>query len=268
MPINCSSESLIGLPFIELLRPEACTISGYESAETPKAPRPGTPKSRTRASSQAAPFPASAPSSPVMMRATSSCLLRALIVSGLSGASDKALTLARKTWGNRAAHTAPWGASNFPPMTPANPCTAPSLAFARDMPPSREAIAKSSRASRFAGWRQAVRRERAARRAPSLARASVMGVPRWDTRGSMHWVRASRPECAVTVAGADTMRAGSTRATAGIIRGLRSDTFTPWAVLRTTLFFVTSLPVPAVVGTATQGRGRASSGCPFPTTSR
>ena len=57
-------------------------------------------------------------------------------------------------------------------------------------------------------------------------------------------------------------------ATSGYIRGSRNETFTPASGRPMTALRVTSAPVPAVVGSATRGRGAASSGRPRPTTSR
>lgn len=43
----------------------------------------------------------------------------------------------------------------------------------------------------------------------------------------MFWQSASRPVCAVTCGGTETVSSGSISATVGIMRGLRIDTLTP-----------------------------------------
>ena len=50
-----------------------------------------------------------------------------------------AATFTVQQWGNSAAQMAPWGACKSPPNVPEKPCTAPSLALARDKPPQRRA---------------------------------------------------------------------------------------------------------------------------------
>ena len=57
------------------------------------------------------------------------------------------VTLTSTTAASSAAQIAPCAASTRPPITPANPCTAPSFAFARDIPPSRLHSAMSVRAA-------------------------------------------------------------------------------------------------------------------------
>src|SRR5512136_88607 len=69
----------------------------------------------------------------------------------------------------------------------------------------------------------------------------------------MAWVRASKPVAAVISRGMETVRRGSTRATLGIIIGLAISIFTSRSVSVMIVNWVTSLPVPAVVGTAIRG---------------
>ena len=61
------------------------------------------------------------------------------------------------------------------------------------------------------------------------------------------------PLAAVTGGGQDTVSSGSTSATRGIISGLRRLALIRCAGEASTALAVTSAPVPAVVGTATQG---------------
>ena len=69
----------------------------------------------------------------------------------------------------------------------------------------------------------------------------------------MSWVSASRPVEAVIADGRPCVSSGSTRAIRGNIDGLRRLTLTAWAGEAITALRVTSAPVPAVVGMATQG---------------
>ena len=59
---------------------------------------------------------------------------------------SSALIFASITSGRKRAHRAPCGACSIPPSGPANPCTAPSAAFARANPPKRLANDIPSRA--------------------------------------------------------------------------------------------------------------------------
>ena len=81
-------------------------------------------------------------------------------------------------------------------------------------------------------------------------------------------MRASRPLAAVTGGGHETVSSASTRATRGIISGLRRLALTRCDGTASTALAVTSAPVPAVVGTATQGTAGRVMACPDPTTSR
>ena len=106
------------------------------------------------------------------------------------------------------------------------------------------------------------RSDRAERRTPSRARASVNGLARRDSSGSMSWDSASMPLAAMVDPGRPTSRSGSTTATFGSSNGLRRLALTP-SPARTALR-VTSEPVPAVVGTATKGRPGRTIGRPAP----
>ena len=96
----------------------------------------------------------------------------------------------------------------------------------------------------------------------------MTGVARTETNGSRHWVSASRPLAAVTGGGHDAVSSGSTSATRGIISGLRRLALSRCSGTASTALAVTSAPVPAVVGTATQGAAGRVIFCPEPTTSR
>ena len=82
----------------------------------------------------------------------------------------------------------------------------------------------------------------------------------------MSWESASIPLVAMVSWGTPTSRSGSTTATFGSSSGLRRLALTPPP--ESTELRVTSEPVPAVVGTATQGSPGASIGRPAPITSR
>ena len=81
-------------------------------------------------------------------------------------------------------------------------------------------------------------------------------------------MRASRPLAAVTGGGQETVSSGSTSATRGIIIGLRRLALSRCSGTASTALAVTSAPVPAVVGTATNGRAGWVIFWPAPTTSR
>src|SRR5579862_2447790 len=103
---------------------------------------------------------------------------------------------------------------------------------------------------------------------PSIQYGSTRGLARALTYGSMSCVRASRPVLAVTAGGSPYVNSGSSSATRGSISGLRMLAFTPCSVDPRTALRVTSLPVPAVVGTAINGSGVTVMIRPFPTPSR
>jgi hypothetical protein len=108
----------------------------------------------------------------------------------------------------------------------------------------------------------------AACRSPAAARQSVSAFARTETKGSRHWLSASRPLAAVTGGGQLMVSSGSTIATRGIISGLRRLALTRWAGEVSTALAVTSAPVPAVVGTATSGTEGLVIFRPAPMTSR
>ena len=101
-----------------------------------------------------------------------------------------------------------------------------------------------------------------------MASASVSGDAWPQTYGSRHWVSASSPLAAVTFGGQSRVSSGSTSATRGIIDSLRRLALRPCSGEASTAFAVTSAPVPAVVGTATNGTDGRVMGRPWPITSR
>eukprot|EP00982_Pelagococcus_subviridis_P002853 21991-Pelagococcus_subviridis.AAC.4 len=124
----------------------------------------------------------------------------------------------------------------------------------------------SSRAATSSGHSNARRSDRAPALIPEMATASVSGFDALLTYGSTHCVSASSPVCAVTLAGIDRVSSGSITQTSGSMNACRMETFLSPA--SKTLFFVTSAPGPAVVGTAMNGAARRVSGRARPTTSR
>ncbi len=138
----------------------------------------------------------------------------------------------------------------------------------RAMPLQRLASAMSARAALSVPSRKARRSAVAARPIPPSHNASVIGFARHDTYASMSCVSASSPVVAVSAGGRSSVSEGSTIANRGRSDGPRRLTFTPCARDAITEFRVTSLPVPAVVGMATQGSAGFSSGRPRPITSR
>ena len=85
------------------------------------------------------------------------------------------------------------------------------------------------------------------------ASGSVRAVALRETYASMPCVKVSTPTCAVSAGGIDSVSSKSTSATVG--KKWRSSIiiFTSRAVSVMTATFVTSLPVPAVVGITTSG---------------
>ena len=79
---------------------------------------------------------------------------------------------------------------------------------------------------------------------------------------------ASMPELAVTFLGQPSVNSGSTIEMVATILSLRMERLKPAVNDPITEFLVTSLPVPAVVGTAMKGTGSFSTFLPLPTTSR
>jgi hypothetical protein len=263
-----SGPSTTGLPRVLLAAAALATISSASAARTPRPASPGTPSSSTVVRIHSTPSATDASASPVSSRAAVRYLASALSPASPASPARSAATFASTTAASSAAQTAPCGAAVRPPLTPAKPCTAPSLALARAIPPSSPHSAMSVRAARSVPSAYAVRSPVAARRNPSAAHRSVNGLAIGDTSGSRHWVSASSPLAAVTAGGQPTVSSGSTRATAGSIGRPRMLTLIRCSGTASTAFAVTSEPVPAVVGTATQGAVGPVTGRPAPTTSR
>ena len=85
------------------------------------------------------------------------------------------------------------------------------------------------------------------------ASASVIGCARLEIYASIACVNASTPTAAVKWGGVVTDNSGSTSATAGSKHALLSIILTLRSVSVSTVTFVTSLPVPPVVGIAIKG---------------
>ena len=104
------------------------------------------------------------------------------------------------------------------------------------------------RASLLEPSRQAVSRFSMMMRTASTAKRSAMGW--WFTlqKPSRAWARASRPVFMVVRGGTVMVRDGSTMAAVGMKRGLLMVRFSLPRLMTET--WVTSAPVPAVVGTA------------------
>ncbi len=100
------------------------------------------------------------------------------------------------------------------------------------------------------------RRYSATRRAPSSAIASDAGLASAQCSESTACESASMPVAAVSAGGIDSVRSGSTSATRGQIRGSNRFIFLWRSVSVMIAEGETSLPVPAVVGTASDGEGR------------
>ena len=130
--------SATGFPFMLELSLLFAMTSAKSSSFSPNDPSPGTPQSFTSFTIHATPSSTVASGFPVTTRATSSYLFRYFAaISGSSFATRpfSASTFVTQQWGKSAAQMAPCGAWSRPPSVPENPCTAPSLAFARLKPP-------------------------------------------------------------------------------------------------------------------------------------
>ena len=97
--------------------------------------------------------------------------------------------------------------------------------------------------------------------------ASVKGEAPVEVKASSSWVTASIPSPAITAGGQPARRSGSRIATRATRRSSRNDFLnggapgaTPGRRPESTAFFVTSLPVPAVVGHGDERRGRPGVG--------
>ena len=134
-------------------------------------------------------------------------------------------------------------------------------------PPNRLASARSSRmpGSAIPSWyaRPAIVAER---RIPSRASASLNGLARRDSKGSMSWDSASIPLAAMVGRGSRPADLDRHQRPWAACSGLRRLALTPPP--DNTELRVTSEPVPAVVGTATQGSPGLVIGRPAPMTSR
>ena len=100
-------------------------------------------------------------------------------------------------------------------------------------------------------------------RAASTASVSETGLEFTFQMDSSEWESASSAELRVTAAGAESVSDGSTSAASGHVCSVCSEYFLGVAELRSqsVAHGVTSLPVPAVVGTAMSGNACATSGC-------
>ena len=136
-------------------------------------------------------------------------------------------------------------------------CTMPTMAFENAAPAISEASARLVRASVSAPLRQAVGRFAAISSTAFAANASDTGFFWMDVCASTAWVSASMPVVAVSFGGSDEVSAGSRMATCGTSLYEVNDSFACLCVSATTATSVTSLPVPAVVGTAMNG-GRSA----------
>mmetsp|Transcript_36171 Transcript_36171/g.93937 ORF Transcript_36171/g.93937 Transcript_36171/m.93937 type:complete len:330 (-) Transcript_36171:618-1607(-) len=242
---------------------------GTSASASPYVASPGTSSAATRSSIHGSASSADALGRPVSVWATMSYEAReaCALASPACDSSSRTFRFMRVQGASSAAHTAPCGAGKAPPITPAKPCTAPSLEFASARPPSRLHKHMPSRASMSpAPLSYARRRQAAPYFIPCNASASVTGLALLETKGSMHWMSASRPVAAVTAGGSSSVSSGSTTATAGNMNGLRIDTLRSPAPI--TALRVTSAPGPAVVGTATNRALGCVSAWPRPTTSR
>ena len=135
----------------------------------------GPPAGRREGARPTRPRPAAeADGSPVSRRATRT---NRSSRSASPPRASSARTFALMTCGSSAAHTAPCGAGNRPPMGAANPCTAPRAALARASPPKRLPSAMSVRASRSLPSAHGAAQARAPRAASASRQiASVSGL--------------------------------------------------------------------------------------------
>ena len=162
------------------------------------------------------------------------------------------------------------------------PWTAPRPALARAIPEQQAAhdIDARSVALAEAGspcTAAACQRGRApaAEARPARAMASVKGEAPVEVNASRSCVTASMPSPAITAGGQVARRSGSRIAIRATRRSSRKDFLnggasspTPGRRPERTAFLVTSLPVPAVVGTARNGVAGPVYGTPRPTPSR
>src|SRR5579862_8846490 len=169
------------------------------------------------------------------------------------------------TVGNRTAFPRPCGVCVASPTGYCSAWTAAVPAEENAIPARRLANAISSLASRSFGWATAAVRNFAIAGIALRARTSDIGFlptkiawgeQSFRTRAqkdSIACASASMPEWAVTLAGQETVSAGSTMAHFGISARDAMPTFIARSGSATTATGLTSDPVPAVVGTATTG---------------
>src|SRR5580704_1966884 len=169
------------------------------------------------------------------------------------------------TVGNRTAFPNPCGVCVASPTGYCNACTAAVPADENAIPARRLARAISCLASRSFGRATAVGRNFAIAEIAFVARTSDIGffptkmacgeqsVRTLAQNDSIACASASMPECAVTLAGQETVKDGSTIAHFGISAREAMPTFMARSGSATTATGLTSDPVPAVVGTATTG---------------
>ncbi len=131
-------------------------------------------------------------------------------------------------------------------------------------PASSAAQLISVRASRSSGVASAAGRALVASRTASRPSASPTGVCTREITDPMACPRASTPPQRVGPAGSDRVSLGSTRQCWARLCGLGAATFSPVAGSVITTPPVTSLPVPAVVGTVTSGMSGPANGSGSP----
>ena len=165
---------------------------------------------------------------------------------------DSACALKRITAGSRIALSVPWcrrGA--MPPSEWLRLCTQP-RPFWNASAPCIEALIMFRRASRSPGVAVARSMWRQARRRPSSAMPSAGGLKAGAMKVSMQCAIASMPVAAVSIGGRPSVSSGSHSATRGTRCGESTPTLRPSSRISTAPR-PTSLPVPAVVGTAITG---------------
>ena len=128
-------------------------------------------------------------------------------------------------------------------------------------PASSEANDRADRASALAGSQSATGNQASTLRAAETASTSLNGLACRFQIASRAWDSASNPVSRVTAAGQLCVRVGSTKAQSAKPKASSKERF--WAgsksVSQTVAQRVTSLPVPAVVGTIHSG-ARSSAG--------
>ena len=133
----------------------------------------------------------------------------------------------------------------------------PTIAFENAAPAMSEPSARFVRASVSPPFAQATGRFAAISWMAFTANASLTGFFWMDVYASMACVSASMPVVAVSFGGSEAVSAGSRMAACGTSLYEVNDSLACAFVSATTATSVTSLPVPAVVGTAMNG-GRSA----------